>query len=84
MGRLFDAVTALPAGRQGGCKVGDLLDQLDAEDRTDLVALLSDPAVTSAAIQRSLETFGFEVSYNSIIRHRRKVGGCKCPAKNFE
>lgn len=85
MGRLREYADAQPVGRVGGCKVGELLDTLEPDDRADLVSMLADrDNYTAALIQRTLEEYGIDIGYNSLTRHRKTYGGCKCPPEVYE
>jgi len=65
-------------GRGAGviCTVASVLAQLDDDLRAEVVAAISSPAYTSAAIARALKARGVEVSEWSMSRHRREA--CQC------
>lgn len=90
MGRLSAYATNAPQGRIGGCRMAGIIDGLDPEDRTDLIALFNEPmdTITCATIGRALDSIGVNVGYNTLLRHRRTAlgssNGCKCSPNYFQ
>jgi hypothetical protein len=80
MGTLAEALSNLSANRGGPpCGVEVVLDKLDEQDRETLLLVLSDKAVSSAAIATALSANGFEIRAAVISRHRRiGANGCRC------
>lgn len=76
MGRLADAVAAVPRGPGNRCTVGLVRERLEPTDLADLDAALGDDMVQSLAISAGLEVLGLDVSPFTIGRHRR--GACRC------
>jgi hypothetical protein len=58
------------------CSVAILLDTLDAQDASDLVAALANPTYQGTSISRALKGRGINLAPHSIVRHRR--GDCLC------
>jgi|GEM_PF-1882367 len=65
-------------GRWSGpyCWVGQLLANLNPQDRIDLEAAFADPNIQHSAIVRALRNRGYEVKQSSIPRHRNKECSC--------
>lgn len=64
------------------CHTGRLLESMEPEVREKVQELLDNPAVVSASLAQVLRKWGYEVSYSSLTRHRRRGGnrmGCLCP-----
>ena len=64
------------------CRVSVVLNALNDEDRDALEQLLSpDAKVSSTRVVEVLGRWGHRVSYQSVMRHRRRSGGggCMCP-----
>lgn len=59
------------------CSFISVMQQLDEQDRADLVTALADTNVMTSAILNALKGRGFDVSKNTMARHRR--GECACP-----
>lgn len=62
------------------CGVARVYENMSEEDRKALRALLAAPPyiASAAAVSRELATAGYEVSYQTITRHR--AGSCSCDA----
>jgi len=60
------------------CGVAKVYESMSDEDRKALRALLSAPIhiASAAAVSRELATANYEVSYQTITRHR--AGTCSC------
>jgi hypothetical protein len=67
---------AAQARERGPCRVGRALEDLEAERRAKLAAALARPDITTTAISRVLASWGHEVSFATISRHRK--GECAC------
>ena len=64
------------------CHTGRLLETMDADVRAKIEELLGNPNVVTSSLAQVLRKWGYEVSYSSLTRHRRrgKDGtGCSCP-----
>lgn len=69
---LKDALDAQTRSRPGfRCAVCKLLDELTPDDADALRAALVDAQVQGSQIARALQSEGYEVSQNSVTRHRR-------------
>lgn len=72
---LKDSLDANMKTKKGpSCTVCTLIGLMDEEDRNDLQAAFDDQIYTSMGIARALKSEGYEVSGQSIQRHRR--GDC--------
>jgi hypothetical protein len=58
------------------CTISVILSELDKDDRSALVAALTDKTVEHTAIYKVLTRNGFRVSIHTVQRHRR--GECLC------
>lgn len=56
------------------CHTCTLIEALPTKDRTALLAALDDQTLSTKAIWRAVEAEGYDVSENSLRRHRS--GGC--------
>lgn len=75
--RLLDEIKAIPTGLQGPpCRIATVLAQLDDGDAADLNTALGDPSIEAKAIWRVLISRGFDISHQTLGRHRR--GDCRC------
>ena len=75
--RLLDEIKAIPTGLQGPpCGIATVLAQLDSDDAVDLNIALADPSIEAKAIWRVLIARGFDISHQTLGRHRR--GDCRC------
>ena len=73
----LDELTLKPATQ---CKTALLLSELEPADKKALLSVLDDLDVTPNKISTWLGKNGFQVSADSIRRHRkRQQGGCLCP-----
>lgn len=64
------------------CHTGRLLEGMEPEVRAKVQELLDNPDVVSASLATVLRKWGYEVSYSSLTRHRRRGQGrvgCACP-----
>ena len=64
------------------CHTGRLLESMEPDVRAKVQELLDNPAVVSASLATVLRKWGYEVSYSSLTRHRRRGSnrvGCSCP-----
>jgi hypothetical protein len=57
------------------CKICLALDCLDAKDQAALVAAMADESYTSVAISNAMRAEGYDISPQSVSRHRR--GDCR-------
>jgi hypothetical protein len=76
---LADAAELVPQSRKGpDCSVATLLDQLEDDDRDNLLSWLAlKPAfMAHSRISRILRTAGYTISAGTIGRHRK--GECAC------
>jgi hypothetical protein len=77
---LKDALVANVGTKKGPvCTACTAIESMSKEDRHDLQVALNDPIYTSMGISRALKAEGYEVSGQTLQRHRR--GDCnKKPA----
>lgn len=76
---LTEGLTVAPAKK---CSVGFVLDQVTADERTKLEAVLDANIVPATRIAEILRRNGYAVHYSSVTRHRRRnlgQAGCTCP-----
>lgn len=74
---LEDLDTLLPRRGAHHCKVGRVLESLDANDASILNAALADSAKWSTnALHLALRQKGIDLGYQSLYRHRRL--SCNC------
>ena len=72
---LKDALAANSGTKKGPvCSVCIVISLMDEEDRADLQIALDDPVYTSMGIARAMKSEGYEVSGQTLQRHRR--GDC--------
>jgi hypothetical protein len=77
MGKISEAIEVTKPARVGmACSTGRLLDEVDAEDRADLVRLLASSS-PSSYVARVLDRAGHVTGASNLQRHR--IGDCKCP-----
>ena len=85
---LNDAFKALKVNgqpRRSGpkCRVAVLSDSMDEETRTTFLEVMAMEIenVTHVKIATELISRGYEITANSIMRHRHRqtAGGCRCP-----
>jgi hypothetical protein len=77
---LLDERTEMP--HQKRCYVGLILEQVTGEQREWLEVLLEeDCRVPSGKVADTLRKWGYDISYHSVQRHRRRArgAGCLCP-----
>lgn len=84
MGTLTEASFLAASGRRYGCRVGAILRELDDEDRTTLLHVLSDRRpdgdyrISHRGIAVTLTGAGHRLSDSTVRKHR--IGGCECQA----
>lgn len=64
------------------CMAGRMLENMEPDVRAKVDELLANRKVPSARIAHVLRKWGYEVSYPSLTRHRRRLTdgtGCLCP-----
>jgi hypothetical protein len=64
------------------CTIARITKQLSAKESEVLLALIDDPETSSTSLSRVLTSNGFDVSRQTINRHRNRntnAEGCKCP-----
>lgn len=72
---LKDALAANSVIRKGPvCTACAAISMMSEEDRADLQVALDDPVYTSTGISRALKAEGYDVSSQTLQRHRR--GDC--------
>lgn len=72
---LKDALVANAGTKKGPvCTACTALEMMSPEDRADLQAAFDDPIYTSMGISRALKAEGYDVSGQTLQRHRR--GDC--------
>jgi hypothetical protein len=76
VGNLTEASFQAASGRRYGCKVGDILQKLDEDDRATLLRVLADTRISDHGIAKVLTEQGHSVAGNTVWKHR--IGGCKC------
>jgi hypothetical protein len=77
----LDASQARPLQKQ--CRVALVLQDL-SDDQKDALAPLLEPGcpVASGKVAAVLRKWGYDISYHSVMRHRRRNtarSGCRCP-----
>lgn len=77
----LDSSQARPFQKQ--CRVAIVLDAVTDEQREALTPLLEPGCpVASGKVAAVLRKWGFDISYHSVMRHRRRNtarSGCQCP-----
>jgi hypothetical protein len=58
------------------CLVGEWISKLSEQDKKDAESLLFDDPISNHKLRLFLRTIGFEVSVETIRKHRMK--GCSC------
>jgi len=76
MGLLNDIQQQNRTGTQKGCSIQKLLDQMDSQDKKDLINALDDPSITHASITFVLKERGHILSLSGVSRHRKGLCGC--------
>ena len=66
-----------PLPNNGYCKVADIAESLEPDDRKVLLAATSDLTWPAKALARQLRERGITVSDTTILRHRRRECPCK-------
>ena len=66
-----------PIPNTGYCKVADIAESLEPDDRKVLLAATSDLTWPAKALARQLRERGITVSDTTILRHRRRECPCK-------
>jgi hypothetical protein len=70
---LKDALAANAVTKKGPvCTACTAINMMSEDDRADLQVALDDPVYTSMGISRALKAEGYEVSGQTIQRHRRR------------
>ncbi len=77
MSGLFNGLAEAGRTRPIKCSIALTAEQLDHEDRTAFLVVTRNTDVPAQAIRDRLATAGYDVTKDSIWRHRR--GDCKCP-----
>lgn len=78
---LEDLDTMLRKRGNNGCKMKDMLAELDASDRDILLKALEDQEKWSThGLHVALRQKGLDIGYQSIYRHRRRT--CSCWSKD--
>lgn len=72
---LLDEMREL-AAKPSPCTVQTIAEQLDADDRADLLTALADPSVPYRAIVEALRARGFKIGGDTVAKHRK--GTCVC------
>lgn len=80
----LDSIINAPIVRGGGtCQVSRVMQTLPSETAERIRRLIDESDVQATIIAATLRDAGLDVSYSSIIRHRRRVKGvgtcCRCP-----
>lgn len=82
----LDSLLAGVSDRDPGwreCLVAASLREMPGETRAKVEDILDNhPAVKSTELRKKLAKWGYEIPYNSLIRHRRRHdrgAGCACP-----
>jgi hypothetical protein len=75
MGKLLEQIEATPVNSGGKHSTVDLaLQQLQGEDRDDLVCALRNPTISPTVLSQVLANNSIEVSRTAIIRWRTREG----------
>lgn len=63
------------------CSFIKIFDKLNAEEIDTLKKVLDDPTIRHTDLAKTLYEVGFNISYVTVARHRRRLtgAGCKCP-----
>jgi len=64
------------------CKVAWVLERVSDDHYEKLSALFDNPSVQVTKISEMMSRHGFSISYQSILRHRKRFSsgsGCRCP-----
>jgi hypothetical protein len=78
----LDALVNSPWSTRTPCLTGRLLEGMDVDVRERVESLMVNSSVTTSGLAQVLRKWGFEVSYSSLTRHRRRGTdgtGCACP-----
>ncbi len=75
---LDEASFLAASGRRFECRVGDILNELDDEDRATLLRVLANPKVSVPAIVTVMTEAGHEITAHQVKRHRDP--NHRCPA----
>lgn len=76
MGRIKERAALVTVKKGPSCEMGDLLTDMDSEDRADTEELLASK-VYGTLIQRVLDEEGFgKVSIHSLRNHRNQLCAC--------
>lgn len=78
----LDDLLTSPSRPKTPCTAGVVIAALPEDVREKVEALLLKESVSSARISQVLERHGYNVSYSSLTRHRRRRTngtGCLCP-----
>ena len=75
MGKLLEQIEATPVNAGGKHSTVDLaIQQLQGEDRDDLVCALRNPTISATVLSQVLANNSIEVSRTAIIRWRNREG----------
>ena len=74
---LYDEIKSNQKRRGGMCTVRTLMPKMAEDERNDLFVALTDTTVSAQAIARALQNRGYQISGDSIQRHRRKDCACE-------
>lgn len=64
------------------CKVAWVLERVPNDQHEKLSAIFDNPSVQATKISEMMARHGFTISYQSILRHRKRFksgSGCRCP-----
>jgi len=64
------------------CKVAWVLERIPADQQEKLSAIFDNSSVQATKISEMMARHGFTISYQSILRHRKRFksgSGCRCP-----
>jgi hypothetical protein len=64
------------AAKPTPCTVQTISEQLDPDDRADLLSAVTDPTVPYRAIVGALRARGFKIGGDTVAKHRK--GNCAC------
>ena len=75
MGKLLDQIEATPVNAGGKHSTVDLaIQELQGEDRDDLVCALRNPTISASVISQVLKENGCNISRTAILRWRNREG----------
>ena len=75
MGKLLEQIEATPVNAGGKHSTVDLaIQELQGEDRDDLVCALRNPSISASVISQVLQDNGCSVTRNAIVRWRNREG----------